>query len=145
MLLNAPLMTISILVFFVTYLGSIVLLFSIYILSKFQGETWTKEQSLVGFGSSILFLFVIGSLTWIYVMILLTATREESPNLITYFVTLIPLIFSIIVGYKAKEKLFKYKTTGNNKEEHCGTATENNAGKQTEEHVASTRFLGTEV
>ena len=161
MLLNAPQVTIFILIYAVTHFGTIVLMLSIYILSKFQGEKWTKEQSIVGFGSSTLLLLVIGFLAAIYMVTLLSATREESPDLITYVVTLIPSILSIIVGYKAKEKLFKYKTTGTNKEEQNDSeiATGNNEegeqqqqhseidieNEQTEEHVASTHFLETEV
>ncbi len=95
MLLNKPLVTISILVFIVTYFGAMVLMLSIYILSKFQGETWTKEQSTVRFVSSIVLLLVIGVLTLIYIVTLFTATREESTDLITYVVTLIPSILSI--------------------------------------------------
>ncbi len=117
MLLNKPQVTISILVFIVTYFGAIVLMLSIYILSKFQGETWTRELSTVRFVSSIVLPSVIGVLTFIYIVTLFTATREESTDLITYVVTLIPAILSIIVGYKAKQKLFKYKTTGTNKKE----------------------------
>ena len=135
MLLNAPLVTISILVFIVTYIGATVLWFSFYILSRFQGETWTKE-SFLGFTSSIVLLLVIGVLTLIYMVTLLSATSEESPDLITYVVTLIPSILSIIVGYKAKEKLFKYKTTGTNKEEQHDSeiATGNNEEGEQQEH-----------
>ncbi len=134
MLLNAPLVTISILLFIVTHVGYIVLMLSDGILSQFQ-KTSSKEL-VVRLFSSTLLLCVIGFLTWIYIETLLTATREDSFNLITYVVTLIPSILPIIVGYKAKEKLFKHKTTGTNQEEQHdnGIATENTEGEQQEQN-----------
>ncbi len=122
---------------------------SLKILDKFLGGKWTKE-SILGFSSLVMLLIVIGFLPAIYIQILLSTTIEESTDLITYVVTLIPLILPIMIA-KKKLHVLKYRTTGTNKkqQQHSGIDIES---EQTEEHVhvamvhvASTRFLETEV